>query len=1092
MELSCRKTSFRAISCATATRPSPARSKITCCSKRRRIWCSRACCSARTAIDCHHAFIYIRGEFKRGYEIFCAALEEARAAGCVGKNIFGTGYDLEVTVHRGAGAYICGEETGAAQLARRQARRAAAEAAVSGDRGSLRRADGRQQRRDAGLSRADSRTRAGVVRGRRHRAQQRLQDRFDLRPRAEARQLRSRRSARRSREMIEIAGGLRPGRKFMAVQPGGGSSACIFEEHLDLPYDYETMAKAGSMLGSGAFVVFDDTTDFVKAALQPGALLSRTNRAANARRAAKAGTGSNACSHRFVEGRGVAGDFEMIRRVAPRRSPGSISARSATRSNRSCNRCCNRFPEQFEARIVEGTRDRMTIEPSSSSSRSTACRWRFPRERCWSKPPRRSNKRFRSTAITPNSGRRGSAAFVWSRSKACRSCRSRATRRLPTAWSCTRAARRSMRAARMVLELLLVNHPLDCPICDKGGECDLQDYAMAYGRGTSDVADPKSRKPKGVDLGPTIVLDEERCVVCQRCVRFDDIIADERQLVVKDRGAQRHHRDRDRRAVSPQLHGKRHRDLSGRRADLEDVSLQVASVGSAIARRRPARSARSAASSSSTCATGRVVAHDVGRGRRSLSPTAGSAIAAATTSAFIPRPSASRSRSTVERQRLRADRLGRRVRAVGEGDRSARARDRQRRRDRRRTPAERRGIPAAAGLPRARRAQSRLARAVASGKRRPGARGGRLRRARTREGRSSLPASSPAELAPVHVAARAQGQTRSGAKIVTRHARRCGCDARARDRRRRGRNRCGTASISQLGQDVRADAFERRCDAVDVHCERTAQRARRRSDGHAADRTVAHAMRAMMFDAARNGKLAALSLFGVNPVRNAPDRRSGARSAARHAVRRRERAVHDRDRAARDARAARPRARSRRAGRRSISPATCCRSMPRSRRRPARFPIWRCSIGLAQQFDLDAAERRGTRRGGDRAFAECVRAVRLRRRALRHSGAGRAPDGGRRCSSRERCGTAAGPQRMMSASTALRAASGGSMSALVAMPDWVVVLIKSAILLARRRDDVRVRDARRAQGARLDAAASRARTASDRGDCCSRPPMPRS
>lgn len=88
----------------------------------------------------------------------------------------------------------------------------------------------------------------------------------------------------------------------------------------------------------------------------------------------------------------------------------------------------------------------------------------------------------------------------------------------------------------MILELLLKDHPLDCPICDKGGECDLQDYAMAYGRGNSDLADPKSSKPKGVDLGPTIVLDEERCVVCQRCVRFDDIIAKENQLVLKDRG----------------------------------------------------------------------------------------------------------------------------------------------------------------------------------------------------------------------------------------------------------------------------------------------------------------------------------------------------------------------------------------------------------------------------------------------------------------------------------------------------------------------------------------------------------------------------
>lgn len=92
-------------------------------------------------------------------------------------------------------------------------------------------------------------------------------------------------------------------------------------------------------------------------------------------------------------------------------------------------------------------------------------------------------------------------------------------------------------ARAVVLELFLVNHPLDCPICDKGGECDLQDYAMAYARGSSDVADPKLSKPKAVDLGPTIVLDEERCIVCQRCVRFDDIIAGEAQLVVKDRGA---------------------------------------------------------------------------------------------------------------------------------------------------------------------------------------------------------------------------------------------------------------------------------------------------------------------------------------------------------------------------------------------------------------------------------------------------------------------------------------------------------------------------------------------------------------------------
>ena len=89
---------------------------------------------------------------------------------------------------------------------------------------------------------------------------------------------------------------------------------------------------------------------------------------------------------------------------------------------------------------------------------------------------------------------------------------------------------------RAVLEFLLLNHPLDCPICDKGGECDLQDFSMAYGQSASRLADPKGAKPKAVDLGPTIVLDDERCIVCQRCSRFDEIITGERSLVVMDRG----------------------------------------------------------------------------------------------------------------------------------------------------------------------------------------------------------------------------------------------------------------------------------------------------------------------------------------------------------------------------------------------------------------------------------------------------------------------------------------------------------------------------------------------------------------------------
>jgi NADH-quinone oxidoreductase subunit G len=64
----------------------------------------------------------------------------------------------------------------------------------------------------------------------------------------------------------------------------------------------------------------------------------------------------------------------------------------------------------------------------------------------------------------------------------------------------------------------------------------LQDFSIAYGQSASRLADPKAKKPKAIDLGPTIVLDDERCIVCQRCTRFDEIITNERSLVVKDRG----------------------------------------------------------------------------------------------------------------------------------------------------------------------------------------------------------------------------------------------------------------------------------------------------------------------------------------------------------------------------------------------------------------------------------------------------------------------------------------------------------------------------------------------------------------------------
>ena len=91
-------------------------------------------------------------------------------------------------------------------------------------------------------------------------------------------------------------------------------------------------------------------------------------------------------------------------------------------------------------------------------------------------------------------------------------------------------------ARRQVLQFLLINHPLDCPVCDKGGECDLQDFTLGYGPGVSEFAEPKVLRRKAADLGPFLVLDQERCIMCQRCVRYESEVLGEQNLVLKERG----------------------------------------------------------------------------------------------------------------------------------------------------------------------------------------------------------------------------------------------------------------------------------------------------------------------------------------------------------------------------------------------------------------------------------------------------------------------------------------------------------------------------------------------------------------------------
>ena len=88
------------------------------------------------------------------------------------------------------------------------------------------------------------------------------------------------------------------------------------------------------------------------------------------------------------------------------------------------------------------------------------------------------------------------------------------------------------------LEFLLVNHPLDCPVCDKGGECPLQDLTFRWGPGATRMVFPKRTFEKPIPVSPLIALDRERCILCYRCTRFSETVAEDGQLVAVNRGAQ--------------------------------------------------------------------------------------------------------------------------------------------------------------------------------------------------------------------------------------------------------------------------------------------------------------------------------------------------------------------------------------------------------------------------------------------------------------------------------------------------------------------------------------------------------------------------
>ena len=216
------------------------------------------------AIQAQHVYIYIRGEFFEPAQILARAIEEAYAAGFAGKNILGSGVDIDITLHCGAGAYICGEETGlmnSLEGRRGQPRIKPPFPAAVGAFGmptTINNVEtistvphillnGAAWYRSFGTEKSPGTKLFNVSGHVVRRGNFELPLGFNL------------------KELIyDVCGGIRDGRSLKAVIPGGSSVPILRADEIDIPMDYEGVAKAGSMLGTASVIVMDDTTCIVK------------------------------------------------------------------------------------------------------------------------------------------------------------------------------------------------------------------------------------------------------------------------------------------------------------------------------------------------------------------------------------------------------------------------------------------------------------------------------------------------------------------------------------------------------------------------------------------------------------------------------------------------------------------------------------------------------------------------------------------------------------------------------------------------------------------------------------------------------------
>jgi NADH-quinone oxidoreductase subunit F len=306
------------------------------------------------AIEAHIAFIYCRGEFAAAARRLQRAVDQAYAKGFLGKNIFGTGYDLDVVVHRGAGAYICGEETALMESLEGkigQPRLKPPFPAVAGLYGKptiinnvetltnvpMIMAKGVQWYRQFGTEKSPG-TKAFSLSGHVNKP-----GNYEL-PLGTP-----------LRELIyspDYGGGMQGDRKPKIIIPGGASAAWLTADHLDTTLDYEGVAAAGSMLGSGAVIILDETVSAVELAYKMDEFFKHES--CGKCTPCREGTHFLVKTlHRVTHGHGRKGDIPLLTDVYTQMAGNCfcLLGESAVMPIKSALRL---FPHEFEEAIAKG------------------------------------------------------------------------------------------------------------------------------------------------------------------------------------------------------------------------------------------------------------------------------------------------------------------------------------------------------------------------------------------------------------------------------------------------------------------------------------------------------------------------------------------------------------------------------------------------------------------------------------------------------------------------------------------------------------------------------------------------------------------